>query len=398
MVPKQQVQSTAVPTMMTGIKMTTLNYECQGYSHIETGKPCQDSSFSEANPDGIAIAVISDGHGGKRYFRSEHGAKFITRITRDKMTSFISNFGNSNLKTVPYTQRKSIRTQIGDNDFHKQDKIDKAFRQLFGSIIYEWNQKIERHASENPLTDNEKSQLEDSWISDFEKKEKLEKVYGCTLIAAAFTPSYWFAFQIGDGKCFAINDKGQWFEPIPWDDRCFLNKTTSICDTDALDEFRYCYEGNGKIPVSVFLASDGLDDSFGSEENQENFYVQILKSLIKKGKFETEHEIREVLPILSKRGSKDDMSIAVIYNEKKLRNMTNSLIQWQIDNILNHIDRVNQKIKEANILQESLESIPTPTKQDLINLQYARKDESNAFEERNRLQEKLELLKTELLS
>lgn len=376
--------------------MIALNEVCQGYSHIESGKPCQDNSFSEVNPNGIGIAIISDGHGGKRYFRSEFGSKFITGIVRDKVMSFISNFGDSYLKGTPYTQRKSIKTQIEDNDFDKQGKIDIAFRQLFGSIIYEWNKKVEQHAKENPLTDKEREGLEESWIRDFENKEKLEKVYGCTLIAAVFTPSYWFAFQIGDGKCFAVNEGGQWSEPIPWDDRCFLNKTTSICDTDALDEFRYCYEGDGKIPVSIILASDGLDDSFGSEENQANFYVQILKSLIKKGKFETEKDIREALPELSKKGSKDDMSIAMLYDEKKLRNMYKIFLQWQIDNLSRHIDEQNQKISEANKIQENLESIDSPTKQNLIDLQYANKDYDRAIDERSRLQERLTTLKEEL--
>ena len=377
--------------------MIALNEVCQGFSHIESRKPCQDNSFSEVNPNGIGIAIISDGHGGKRYFRSEVGSKLITGITRDKMMSFISNFGTSHLKKTPFTKRKSIKSQIEDNDFEKQDKIDIAFRQLFGSIIYEWNQKVEQHAKENPLTEKEREGLEENWIRDFENKEKLEKVYGCTLIAAAFTPSYWFAFQIGDGKCFTVNEEGQWSEPIPWDDQCFLNKTTSICDTDALDEFRYCYEGDGRIPVSIILASDGLDDSFGSEENQENFYVQILKSIIKKGKFDTEKDIKEALPELSKKGSKDDMSIAMLYNEKKLRNMYKIFLQWQIDNLSRHIDEQNWKINEANRIQENLGSIDSPTKQNLIDLQYANKDYNRAIDERSRLQIRLDIIKKEFL-
>ncbi|MCH5225134.1 MAG: protein phosphatase 2C domain-containing protein [Muribaculaceae bacterium] len=376
--------------------MTSLNCQCQGYSHIETGKPCQDNSFSEVNPNGIAFAIISDGHGGKRYFRSEVGSKFITGIARDKMMAFISNFGDANLKGTPFTQRKSIKTQIEDKDFDKQGKIDKAFRQLFGSIIYEWNRKVEQHAANNPLTDKERRELEADWIKDFENKEKLEKVYGCTLIATAFTPSYWFAFQIGDGKCFTVDEKGQWIEPIPWDDRCFLNKTTSICDTDALNEFRYCYAGDGTIPVSIFLASDGLDDSFGSEENQENFYVQILKSLIKTGKFKTLKDIEEALPELSKKGSKDDMSIAMLYNEKKLKNMYKIFLQWQIANLKRHIEEQNKKIEASNKDVEALEAIPSPTPQNLIDLQYAQKDNQRALEEKSRLLERLTAMKEEL--
>ena len=98
-----------------------------------------------------------------------------------------------------------------------------------------------------------------------------EKIYGCTLMCYVQTSTYWFAFQIGDGKCFAFTEDGKWLEPIPWDEQCFLNKTTSMCDSRAIDEFRYCYQGDGVYPMAIFLGSDGIDDSFGANENIVNF-------------------------------------------------------------------------------------------------------------------------------
>ena len=46
-------------------------------------------------------------------------------------------------------------------------------------------------------------------------------------------------FILAMGKCIAFNEDGSWHEPIPWDEKCFLNKTTSLCDSSAIDEFRY---------------------------------------------------------------------------------------------------------------------------------------------------------------
>lgn len=51
----------------------------------------------------------------------------------------------------------------------------------------------------------------------------------------------------------------------------------------AIDEFRYCFDGDGKFPVAIVLGSDGIDDSFDTEENQVNFYVQTLESIVKNG-------------------------------------------------------------------------------------------------------------------
>ena len=72
------------------------------------------------------------------------------------------------------------------------------------------------------------------------------------------------------------------FKSLPAE-RCFLSKTTSICDSGAIDEFRYCFDGDGKFPVAIVLGSDGIDDSFDTEENQVNFYVQTLESIVKNG-------------------------------------------------------------------------------------------------------------------
>lgn len=378
--------------------MESLNFSCQGESHIATGKVCQDYSYSKVYENGDAIAIVCDGHGGKRYFRSDIGAKIAAETAEQKVKAFIEEAGSSLLNGVPFTRHATISEQIANHDFDKTSNIERAFRQLFGSIIFEWNARVLVHASQNPISESEKEGLEERWIKDFEEKRSLEKVYGCTLIVYAYTPRFWFAFQIGDGKCFACNENGNWSEPIPWDDRCFLNKTTSICDSDAIDEFRYCYEGTGEYPIAMILGSDGIDDSFGAEENQENFYVQILKSIAKSGRDATLAEIKTTLPQLSKIGSQDDMSIAMVFDEGKVAMAVPKLIEWQISNVKRHIDEESDKIEKANKIQQSLESAGTMTKQAMIDLQYANADEDRAIKNRIRLQGRLDALLNELNS
>lgn len=376
--------------------MHTLNFSCQGESHIVTGKVCQDYSYSKIYENGIALAIVCDGHGGKRYFRSDIGAKIAAEVSEQKATAFIEAVGTPLLSGAPLTQRAAISTQIDNHEFDKQSSTERAFRQLFGSIIYEWNILVATHAKNNPITDEEKSGLEGHWIVEFEKGQNLEKVYGCTLILYASTPDFWFAFQIGDGKCFAVDQNGRWNEPIPWDERCFLNKTTSICDSSAIDEFRYCYEGDGRFPMAMILGSDGIDDSFGAEENQENFYVQILKSLVNEGLEATISEIKTTLPQLSKIGSQDDMSIAMVYNQEQVNEAYPKLIEWQIDNVKRQIAEENNKIAKANNIQRTLDSVEQPTRQDIIDLQYANADEKRAIESLDKLQGRLDTLLKEL--
>ena len=376
--------------------MDSLNFSCQGESHIATGKVCQDYSYSNVYENGNAIAIVCDGHGGKRYFRSEIGAKIAAEVAEDKVKTFIEEVGLSLLKNEPFTQHGTISDQITNQDFDKTSNIERAFRQLFGSIIYEWNAEVFAHAMQNPISELEKEGLEEHWIKEFEENVYLEKVYGCTLIVYACTPEFWLAFQIGDGKCFACDSDGNWSEPIPWDERCFLNKTTSISDSGAIDEFRYCYEGKVQPPIAVILGSDGIDDSFGSEENQANFYVQILKSIAKSGLDATLHEIEITLPQLSKIGSQDDMSISMIYDSDKLKSTIPKMIEWQVANVKRAIAEESLKIEKANKIQQSLEAIGHPTRQNMIDLQYANADEKRAIEARTKLQGRLDILLMEL--
>lgn len=376
--------------------MDSLNFSCQGESHIAAGKVCQDYSYSKVYENGNAVAIVCDGHGGKRYFRSDIGAKIAAEVAERKVRAFIEEAGLPLLKGIPFTQCVTISEQITNQDFDKTSNIERAFRQLFGSIIYEWNAQVLEHASQTPISETEKEGLEERWIKEFESKDNLEKVYGCTLLVCAYTPEFWFAFQIGDGKCFACDGNGIWSEPIPWDERCFLNKTTSICDSSAIDEFRYCYDGTSDFPIAVILGSDGIDDSFGAEENQANFYVQILKSIAKSGIEATRSEIESTLPQLSKIGSQDDMSIAMVFDAEKVTMAVPKLIEWQISNIRRLIAEESAKIAKANTIQQSLESVGTMTRQNMIDLQYANADEKRAIEARTKLQSRLDNLLAEL--
>lgn len=376
--------------------MNTLSFSCQGESHIAAGKACQDYSLCAISEDNDGIAIVCDGHGGRRYFRSDVGAKIAAEVARRNVGTFMREAGSLLLARKPFTQQSTISAQIDNQDFNKIGAVGHAFRQLLGSIIFEWNIEVQHHAKENPVTEAEMKELDPQWIADFNNNRSLEKVYGCTMIVYAQSEQYWLAFQIGDGKCFTFDETGQWSEPIPWDEKCFLNKTTSICDSSAIDEFRYCFEGDGKFPIAAILGSDGIDDSFGTAENQANFYVQILKSLARNGIDDTLSEIRSTLPQLSKIGSQDDMSLAMVFDLGKVQKAYENLVKWQISNVMQMILAEEEKILKANKVQESLSDISNPTRQNIIDLQYADADEKRALEAKEKLSDRLASLEREL--
>lgn len=389
--------------------VNSLSSSCQGESHKATEKPCQDYSHSYAESNGTAWAIVCDGHGGERYFRSQDGARLAVEVTENAVRSFVQNVDVSLFKDQPYTPVGPIRPGKDDEEEPVNKELD-TFRQLFSNILYTWKEKINEHAEANPINEWEQNHVKEEYLKEFEEqmaKDKdqrttLDKMYGCTLMAYVQTPHYWFAFHLGDGKMIAYkidNGEIQWFEPVPWDDRCFLNKTTSICDTDALNEFRYCYDGTGTFPIAVFLGSDGLDDSFGEETNLVNFYIQVIKMLVKDGIETTQKSLEETLPQLSKIGSKDDMSVASIFNLDELNANIRLFLGWQLSLVGNRLEKVSQHISSLKEKCEALEMTYKTDKKDynsLIELTYVLKDLVRAMEEQSELEKKYYLIAKEL--
>lgn len=347
--------------------MKVFNVSCQGESHKTTDKPCQDYSYSYSS-DNLTIAIVCDGHGGERYFRSDVGARLCAEVTRQCVETFIKDIDSSLFVGKPFTQRGV------DLSIENVSSTDKALRQLFSSIIYNWEKQITEHASTTSITEWERSHVAEKYLDGFLAGNALEKTYGCTLMCYVRTVSYWLAFHIGDGKCMAFNEGDSWCEPIPWDERCFLNKTTSICDSDAINEFRYCFCGDGTFPVAIFLGSDGIDDSFGETENMVNFYVQLAKMLDKEGYDDTLASLTETLPQLSKIGSKDDMSVACVYDEEVLSRNVVSLIEWQKRNIERKISDVEARKKKVAADIIHFDGIDELSQKETIEKDYAVKE------------------------
>jgi len=370
------------------------NFSCQGESHKADDKPCQDASFSAVYDDGLAMAIVCDGHGGERYFRSDVGSRMATEVIRDSVKTFVENVDKGMFVGQPYTAEEAVTSE---EVIKKQNPIDKALRQLFSSIIYQWNEKIADHAANTTISEWEQEHVPQKYLDELNTSETFEKLYGCTLMVYVQTPDYWFAFHLGDGKCISFQQDPFWHEPIPWDDRCFLNKTTSLCDSNAINEFRYCYEGDGQYPWAVFLGSDGMDDSFGEDANLVNFYIQVVKMLVTEGKEATIQSIESDLPQLSKIGSKDDMSVAFIYNLDELKSHITNFIQYQIDIVTDsirqtdkRIESLKEKLKEAGAI-----SIISDEKS-RIEANYARMDIERANENREKLLYKYDALMKQL--
>jgi serine/threonine protein phosphatase PrpC len=275
-----------------------------GGSHIKHGKGCEDASFCKED-NSVCIAVVADGHGDDNCFRSSTGSKLAVSCAANGIQEF--------LKIHEQTFKKrffSGKPVVTHNEFEKTLK-----ETLLKYTIASWHKNIADNYETNPFTPEELEKADDKHRKRYEAKQDINKAYGTTLIASAITPYYWFGVHIGDGRLTALYPDGSFDQPVPWDDKCYLNVTTSICDEDAYTQAR-CYislNSEKPPPLAVFLCSDGLDDNYPVEENKKHLYKlyrTIALTFAEDGFESTFKQLKDLAEQYATKGKGDDTSIA----------------------------------------------------------------------------------------
>gem|GEM_PF-2564328 len=291
----------------------------KGSKH-EGDVPCQDAS-AHLDLDGATMAIVADGHGSTRCFRSDIGSNKAVEATKLCVADFL---------------KKTKKLNETDSRFDLSETVKQ--------IINKWFVAVMRDEEEHPLKDDKRlegivQKYKDRYINDVDYRCH---AYGTTLMVAVMGENYWFGFQVGDGKCVVLYEDGSWDLPIPWDDNCTFNTTTSICDDDSLSRFRYWFgfgndkgtfaeygygvNGDGKDyirenksrPLAIFVGSDGVEDSYPRIDNDKyviNFYRNRIVSLSESGYDAFNEEIDGLAKRFADRESTDDVSIAGIVSD-----------------------------------------------------------------------------------
>jgi hypothetical protein len=279
------------------------SHSVRGASHDKSGLVCQDSSDFKINGK-YAVAVVADGHGSKKHFRSHLGSKFAVEATIEAIDTFFEDYDNF-VSVFPKNHHMIIKN------------IQKL-------AIFNWNQKVNKHLSENPVTEEEKSKFTPE---EFEEIQP-ESYYGSTLIAGVAAEDFTFGLQIGDGTLVAIFDDGEAIMPMEYNEAAPANVTASMCNSNAASMFSGFYVENKKL-IAMYASTDGLYTSFGSEydfldyhtiitsqlSNLENFKAVIINNLTKRSHF----------------GTEDDISLSCVYDCEMIRD---------------HMDIITSKVEE----------------------------------------------------
>ncbi len=253
-----------------------------GASHIEAGKPCQDYSV-HTSVNGFDVAIISDGHGNSRHFRSDIGAKLACETARECI-----------IHSLPSEYCDDMEEIIG---------------RLKKDILSKWKEAVLSHLEEYPFTEEELKTHENCL------KEPIV-VYGATLVAAVKGRDYWLGMQLGDGLFTHVGENGKYTWPMPESLINEGNRTASLCMTNPIKECRHvCGKDE---PLALMVCSDGIEKSFRPESEQLTKTLFFLLTLFYRKKDDAYDEAEAFLDRLTALSTpKDDMSIAGILNTEK---------------------------------------------------------------------------------
>ena len=283
-----------------------------GSNHIKHGKVCQDSSFAYENSD-ASIVAVADGHGDANCFRSDKGAYFAVMSAIDGILRFV-NYHKSKFSLSPLNKK----TKLIKEDFFK------PINDIIKHIIVEWQKKVEEDYNAHKFTHEELKLVDEKHLKRYEAGGYFNKAYGTTLITSVITEHYWLGIHIGDGRLTALNTDGTFNQPISWDDKCFLNTTTSICDDDAFERSRFYFSLHAEKapPVAVFLCTDGIDDNYPVDDNDKhlfNLYHTIALTFTEDGFDSTCNQLKDLANSFAIKGKGDDTSIAGFINMDSLK-------------------------------------------------------------------------------
>ena len=243
-------------------EMYSFHKTVRGYNHVRKEIPCEDTSACYTDKDRLFhIAAVADGHGDPSCARSAKGSLHAVEIAVNCLKEFAEYF-------IDAKEKEEDTEFLGQLTYAKGR--ERLVKQLTDSIIFKWYDEIRQELETEPITEEE-LQRAGAYSGVYQSGERLVHLYGTTLIAALWMEDYLILLQQGDGRCEVFFDDGSVEQPIPWDERCFQNVTTSMCDEDVLISIRHCVlDLKDRNVIACYLGSDGIEDSYLDMEDRKS--------------------------------------------------------------------------------------------------------------------------------
>ena len=411
----------------------------RGHMHVMRDMVCQDCSVSFAEDDDLFhIAIVADGHGSSVCMRSDIGSKMVTEIAREELENLASyilynrkreidkkeleelNFFLQNQKSDSYFFRifgteevsveQSLTTEpvqmLGENmegydGFSFPEDKEVLIKRLTDSIVFQWNKAVNEHFARHPFTEQE-LELAGVYAEKYRRKIEIEHAYGTTLIAALRVKGFLILIQQGDGRCDVFYGNGEVDQPIPWDENCHENVTTSMCDFDADKEIRSCIlDLRQREVVACYLGTDGVEDSYRDMEGTHAFYKNLSCYIVEKGTDEFQEYLEKLLPEFSRRGSGDDISVAGIVDLEGITRLAKvydrEIEAYHISNMMQqYVSKKISMTRKHKILRQKEEAARLALEKEQENCKEYMEKTEFADREKEELERRLEQVEQEL--
>jgi Protein phosphatase 2C len=271
----------------------------RGSSHQRSGLPNQDAAQCTVTPNTqgtVAVAVVSDGHGSPRHFRSQIGSSLAVSTVAGTLQGFLRESVSSN-GHVPF--------------------VPEQVHELERKIVSGWLAAVHSDLEHSPFTEAELANLakEDGAEGRAVVESSPELAYGATLLAAGATDKVLLYLQLGDGEILSVSATGTTTRPLPPDDRLIANQTTSLCQPEAWKDFRSSWVTEASLPSLVLLSTDGYANSFRSDEDFLKIGQDYLEIIRQQGIASLAEELPAILTEATQQGSGDDITLAILQDD-----------------------------------------------------------------------------------
>jgi serine/threonine protein phosphatase PrpC len=271
----------------------------RGSSHRRSGLPNQDAVQAIVTPTTqgtVAVAVVSDGHGSPRHFRSQIGSSLA-------------------VSTVAATLQIFLRDSVAVNG--NVPFVPEQVHELERKIVSGWLSAVQSDLENTPFSESELSALErEEGVEGRAAVENSpELAYGATLLATVATDHLLLYLQLGDGEILSVDAQGITTRPLPPDERLIANQTTSLCQPEAWKDFRSGWITDGALPSLVLLSTDGYANSFRSDEDFLKIGQDYLEIIRQQGISSLAEELPDILTEATQQGSGDDITLAILQDD-----------------------------------------------------------------------------------
>lgn len=243
-------------------------------------------------PSGTVVVAVADGHGSRKSFRSDIGARLAVDIA---------------LQSGQAMAQRHVSGERGADGSEMPAS-------LVTEIVDQWVAAVQGDLAVWPVGEEDLTALEQAEGASARLAVESNPLlpYGATLLLAVVLDRSALFLQLGDGDILVAGRSRRVVRPLPGDSRLLGNETTSLCTTSAERDFRIAWLTLDADDTAVIvLATDGLANAYPDEGSFLRVGSDLVERILTTGADQVAGELEGYLREASAH-SGDDVTMAVV--------------------------------------------------------------------------------------